>query len=64
MASERSGERTGGPADNDRSMVGTGDEPTEEVLRETREAGMRAEGGGSSDEDAIRRAAQDGEGGS
>jgi hypothetical protein len=53
MASERSDERTG-----------TADEPTEEVLRETREAGMRAEGGGSSDEDAIREAAQDGQDGS
>lgn len=62
MASEQNEERTAGPADNDRSMTGTGDEPTEEVLRETREAGMRAEGGGSSDEDAIREAAQDGQG--
>ena len=64
MARERSDERTGGPVDNDRSRTGTGDEPTEEVLRETREAGMRAEGGGSSDEDAIREAAQDGQEGS
>ena len=64
MASERSEERAGGPVDNDRSRIGTGDEPTEEVLRETREAGMRAEGGGSSDEDAIREAAQDGQDGS
>jgi hypothetical protein len=61
MASEHGEERTGGPVDNDRSRIGTGDEPTEEVLRETREAGMRAEGGGSSDEDAIREAAQDGQ---
>lgn len=64
MASEHGEGRTAGPVDNDRARIGTGDEPTEEVLRETREAGMRAEGGGSSDEDAIREAAQEGEAGS
>jgi hypothetical protein len=56
MASERDEQRAAGPAN--------ADQPDEEVLRETREAGMRAEGGGSSDEDAIREAAQDGTDGS
>ena len=53
MAAERD-------AQNDRAGGGTGDDlPSEQVLRETREAGLRAEGGGSSDEDAIREAARD-----
>lgn len=61
MASERDEQQAGAPA----NAAGTEDDaPSEQVLRETREASMRAEGGGSSDEDAIREAAQDGEGGS
>lgn len=36
------------------------DTDRERVVRETREAGLRAQGGGSADEEAIRRAAGDG----
>lgn len=61
MASERDEQRTEGQAN---AGQGGDDQPSEQVLRETREAGMRAEGGGSSDEDAIREAAQDAPGGS
>ena len=59
MAGERDPQQAGGQGDADQA-----DAPSEQVLRETREAGMRAEGGGSSDEDAIREAAEEGEGGS
>ena len=60
MASERDEQQAGAQA----NTSGTEDDtPSEQVLRETREASMRAEGGGSSDEDSIREAAQqDGEG--
>ncbi len=60
MAGEQNERQAGGHA----NAAGTEDDaPSEQVLRETREAGLRAEGGGSSDEDAIREAAQqDGEG--
>ena len=60
MASERDEQQVGGQANTDQAD----DEPSEQVLRETREASLRAEGGGSSDEDSIREAAQEGGGGS
>ena len=60
MASERDEQQAGGQANAGQAD----DEPSEQVLRETREASLRAEGGGSSDEDSIREAAQDGDGGS
>lgn len=57
MASERDEQQAGRQANADQAD----DAPSEQVLRETREASLRAEGGGSSDEDSIREAAQDGE---
>lgn len=60
MASERDEQQEGGQANARQAN----DEPSEQVLRETREASLRAEGGGSSDEDSIREAAQEGSGSS
>lgn len=51
---------------NTAASAGAGDgmdaEQRERVIRETREAGMRAEGGGSADEEEIRKAAEDAQG--
>jgi hypothetical protein len=59
MTSERDEQQAGGQANADQAD----EAPSEQVLRETREASMRAEGGGSSDEDSIREAAQQDGGG-
>lgn len=64
MASERNAQRADGQASAAQGGGVESDAPSEQVLRETREAGLRAQGGGTPDEDAIREAAEEAEEGS